>query len=338
MPNDGIIVIESTAEGRDGEFYKMCGRALKMQEANADLTERDYRMHFVPWWDAPEYVLPNATFALTDKDKKYFDELEAKIGRAIDMAHKRWYVQTRDADFSGDDEKMWQEYPGTPDEAFQVSTEGTYYAQQLALARKQGHICVVPHASGIPVNTFWDIGSSDGTAIWLHQKVGLTHRFIGFIEGWGEPYDYFAKEMQKTQYLWGTHYVPHDVMHKRQQGKVVKAPITDLKALAIGGEWHVVPVIDDLQTGIQLVRSVFSQCWFDAVACDAGIKHLEGYRKQWNERLACWSDKPVKNVHTEAADALRQFAQSHELVGAQVKQQPKVETVTPSHYWNRRSA
>ena len=28
-----------------------------------------------------------------------------------------------------------------------------------------------------------DIGNSDGTAVWLHQHVGMTDRFIGFIEG-----------------------------------------------------------------------------------------------------------------------------------------------------------
>jgi hypothetical protein len=51
------------------------------------------------------------------------------------------------------------------------------------------------------------------------------------------------------------------------------------------------------------------------VNCKEGLIHLEGYRKAWNERLGCWSDQPVKNVHTEGADSFRQFAQSIQSAG-----------------------
>src|SRR3546814_10877767 len=49
VPLDGIAIIESTAEGQDGEFYKMTQRAIGLADAKAKLSPRDYRFHFFPW-------------------------------------------------------------------------------------------------------------------------------------------------------------------------------------------------------------------------------------------------------------------------------------------------
>lgn len=309
VPLDGIAIIESTAEGRDGEFYTMSQRAKALHEKAQKLTERDYRFHFFPWWGEPAYAI-NSDQSISDKDTEYFDKIEGLQGCTISHPQRCWYVATRDSDFSGDAEKMWQEYPSTPDEAFQVSTEGTYYAVQLAAARKQGRIGVVPHMDGYPVNTFWDIGSGDGTAVWLHQQVGLQHRFIGFIEGWGEPYSYFIQKLQAKGYVWGKHRLPHDAAHKRQQGRVIASPEDELKKLGLGGEWVIVPVVDDINTGIQLTRGAFGQSWFDETECALGLAHLGAYRKTWNVKGACWSDTPRHDIHSEASDAYRQFGQS----------------------------
>jgi hypothetical protein len=316
VPLDGIAIIESTAEGRDGDFYAMTKRAQALAQKGADLTPRDYRFHFFPWWGEEAYRIEAGDVAITDKDREYFEKVEASQGCTLDETQRRWYVATRDADFSGDQEKMWQEYPSTPDEAFQVSTEGTYYAVQLATARKTGRIGAVPHIDGLPVNTFWDIGGGDGTAIWLHQLLGAQHRFIRFLEGWGEPYSFYIAKMQALGYVWGTHYLPHDAAHKRQRGTSMAAAIDDLKKLELGGKWVIVPVISDISHGIQLTRAALGQSWIDEEGCKDGIAHLDAYRKTWNERGACWSDTPQHSIHSEAADAIRQFAQSLERLNA----------------------
>ena len=135
------------------------------------------------------------------------------------------------------------------------------------------------------------------------------NRFIGFIEGWEKPYSHFGAELQRTGYVWGTHYLPHDAEHKRQQGSVIASPLDELSKLAIGGSWDVVERIPDLQHGIQMTRAAFSTYYFDEAACKDGLIHLAGYKKKWNRSAGAWSDEPLKNKHTEAADALRQHAQ-----------------------------
>lgn len=311
VPLDGIAIIESTAEGQEGEFYKLTQRAMAVHEQGRELTPRDYRFHFFPWWQDPAYRLETSGVPLTKDDEEYFAQIEAEMGITLDPEQRNWYVATREADFSSDEEKMWQEYPSTPEEAFKVSTEGTYYPKQLTAARKQKRIGRVPYVEGVPVNTFWDIGNSDGTAIWLHQRVGLEDRFIGFMENWGESYAHYVGELQKLGYLWGTHYLPHDADHKRQQGDTTASPREQLEAMTLGGSWEVVPRVDDLNHGINKTRAAFTTCWFDEAGCKKGLAHLAAYRKQWNEHAGCWSTHPRKDVHTEAADAFRQFAQGY---------------------------
>ncbi len=309
VPSDGVIVIESTAEGQSGEFYNMATRALALEEKGATLNVRDYRLHFFPWFEEPTYRTQGEVVT-TDADREYFGKVTSETLAQLDEGQRRWYIATRESDFSGEAAKMWQEYPSTPREAFQVSTEGTYYAQQLTKARTEKRITRVPYVEGVPVNTFWDIGSSDGTAIWLHQRIQFQDRFIGFIENWGEPYAYYIAELQKLRYVWGSHYLPHDADHERQQGDRIAAPIDELREFGIGGSWIIVPAVDDVNHGIQAMRTAFTACYFDEEKCAAGLKHLGSYRKVWNARAGGWSSRPRKDDgHSEAADALRQFAQ-----------------------------
>lgn len=304
----GMIVVESTAEGQAGEFFKIVMRAIRIDDEGKELNERDFRLSFFPWHDEPDYVLAQDQRE-TKEDTEYFLEVEAAIGKKLSRQQRNWYIATRDADFSGDEEKMWQEYPSTVEEAFKVSTEGTYYHKQLAKARKQKRIGFFPHVEGIPVHTFWDIGNSDGTGIWLMQQIGGERRFIRYIENWGEPYSHYISELQAMGYPWGIHHLPHDAGQQRQEAETVETPADKLEAFKLGGRWEIVPRIDDINHGIQMTRAAFSSCTFDAVGCKEGLIHLQNYRKEWDENRGTWKLKPRHDIHSEAADAFRQYAQ-----------------------------
>ncbi|ARV77102.1 large terminase protein [Pseudomonas phage Skulduggery] len=305
----GLIFIESTAEGQDGEFYTMSVEAKRLHDGGKKLSTKEYKFHFFPWWGAMEYRLDPDTVYISPEDDDYFDAVEQAMGCIIDVEQRAWYVGTRQADFSGQTEKMWQEYPSTPDEAFQKSTEGCYYTKQIITLRKQKRITAVPYMPGYPVNTFWDIGHSDGTAIWFHQRVGQQDRFINFMEDWGEPYSHFVEQMQKTGYVWGTHYLPHDGNHVRQGQDMSLSPLQMLENLGLKNI-EIVPRVSELQHGITATRNAFATCWFDADLCKKGIVHLELYQKDFNKQTQSWKDVPLKNVHTEGADSFRQFAQA----------------------------
>lgn len=313
VPKSGMVFIESTAEGQEGEFYKMSLRSQKLYEAGVKLNRKQYQFHFFAWWEAPEYRMPAGSCVITQEEHDYFDQVEQKVGTTLDIEQRTWWIVTRDEDFSGSEETMWQEYPSFPEEAFQVSLEGTYFAKQFQQARKGKRIIeTLPAVPGVPCWTFWDIGNSDGTAIWVMQKVGTEFRLIDYYEAWGEPYSHAAQWLQSRGYTYSTHYLPHDADHQRQGSTMNESPKEMLEALMPGHDFEIVPRIEDINWGIQQTRNVFPMLYFNVECCKEGIRHLELYRKKWNAKQERWSEQPDKaHGHSEAADALRQFAQAY---------------------------
>lgn len=318
VPTNGVLVIESTAEGREGEFFKMVQIAESNEASGKNLTPRDYRLHFYAWWMEEKYRIDAGTVDLTREDHEYFEKVEIEVKKALgldlhlDPEQKAWYVATRRADFSGAEERMWQEYPSYPAEAFQVSTQGNWYAKDMIELRKRGGITRVP-CLDLPVNTFWDIGNSDGCAIWFHQDLRGEDRFIDYFEDHNEDLRHYVAELRKKGYVFDTHHLPHDADHKRlsDYNRSTKEMLQDLMP---GERFTIVPIITELVTGIQQTRKHLKGAYFDETACDKGIKRIEGYRKRFNRAENRYTDQPDKsNGCSEGADALRQWAQAKEL-------------------------
>jgi len=310
---NGVTFIESTAEGQEGPFYEMTTKAEQLKLQGKKLSPKDYRFNFFPWWVEPKYSMDATDVIITPKDNEYFDSIEAEAQCTLTLRQRAWWCSTRDTDFGGQPEKMWQEFPSTSKEAFQQSSEGCYYTVQMTSVRKQGRIGHVAHRTGYPVNTFWDIGNGDGTAVWLHQRVGQCDNFIKFIEGWGEPYAYFVNQLQNTGYVWGKHYLPHDGNHERQGEKENISPKVMLTRLGLNPKNIViVPRTPDISHGIQVTRDKFATAWFDETECAAGIIHLDRYSKKWNASTGRFSDTPKHDIHSEGADAFRQYGQAYD--------------------------
>ena len=312
VPKSGILIIESTAEGQDGEFYRIVMRALDMQRAGRALTPRDYRIHFFAWWEAQEYELEPDSVELTETDLQYFAEVEHRTGKKLSNRKRAWYVATRDGDFSGDATKMWQEYPSYPEEAFRVSTDGCYYAEQVAKAREQRRIVPRVPLAPAPVNTFWDIGRGDMTAIWFHQQVGVEDRFVGYYENTGEDLSHYVAEMLRRGYVFGTHFLPHDATARRigkdaDSNQTIKEMLEELLP---GHRFEVIDRISNIQAGIQQTRDCFASAVFDEAACKQGLLRLANYRKAWNKTLGRWHDYPQHDDNSHGADAFRQWAQA----------------------------
>lgn len=307
VPLNGITIIESTAEGAEGKFYDMTQKAMAHDEQSKELSQRDWRFHFFPWWQEERYRMDPENAVITNKDNQYFDKIEAEMGCVLDDDQCAWYVATRDADFVGSEENMLQEYPSTPKEAFEVSAEGCYYTNQLTIVRKQGRVLRIP-VLNVPVNTFWDVGNSDGTAIWFHQQVGMEDRFIGYYEEHGEDLTHYMRELQRRGFLWNKHFLPHDAKHARLSlnNKSIEQQLHGLGLRNM----VIVPVTPTINAGIQLTRQQMASCYFDEVECKDGLLRLAGYKKKWNASTGRWSDEPCHDTNSEGADAFRQFAQA----------------------------
>ncbi|HCK29045.1 terminase [Acinetobacter ursingii] len=315
VPTNGIAVIESTAEGRVGDFHDKVQISQKNFASRKKLGPKDYRFHFYAWWQEPKYRIDASSVIVTASEHDYFDRVEVTVREKmgimchIDPDQRAWYVSTRASDLSGDHALMWQEYPSFPDEAFQVSTEGNYYANDMLDLRKRGGITKI-EVLDIPVCTFWDIGNHDGCAIWYHQNINQQDRFIRYYEAHGEDLRHYAAEIQSHGYVYQTHFLPHDAAHQRL-GDYNKSVLDQLQELLPGHNFIVIPRITQLTAGILMTRKYLKNAWFDEARCQLGIQRLEGYKKKFSQQDNRYIDQPDKsNGCSEGADALRQWSQA----------------------------
>lgn len=223
-----------------------------------------------------------------------------------------WFPKSLEKERLRDKKQRPELYEHIWEGAFLEYVTGSYFAEQLRAAKDENRITNLPTLDSHPCMTFWDIGNSDGTAIWVVQRIGKEYRLINFYEDWNKPYSHAVKWLQSLNLVWGEMYLPHDADHKRQGKNDNKSPKEMLEELLPGVDWEIVPRIADITWGIQQTRDIFPMLWFDKDKTSKGVDHLTAYRRRWSESTHRWLDKPDKSEgHSEAADALRQLAQAY---------------------------
>ncbi len=303
-----LIDVESTAEGRSGEFYERVQISRrhtdKANAENRDLRPMEWRFHFFAWWQDPQYTTDPKGVAITERLQRYFDEtLRDKYGIELTAGQKAWYALKLE---DQGDEDMKREYPSFPDEAFDVAVQGAYFASQMALIRRKGQIRKVPYDPRLPVFTFWDLGRNDNTAIWFMQYAFGEFRMIRYYENSGESLQFYCRKLREFEYHYSTCYLPHDaeVTDFSSGDNMSRREIVE----AMGFSVEVVPRCPDKREAIQAARDILPLCWFDEELCADGIIHLDNHRKKWNEQYGDWMDEPFRGPDKHAADALEQMA------------------------------
>ena len=274
------IIIESTAEGKEGYFHDMIQEArLKI---GSELTPLDFKFFFFPWWKHPEYTIGVKT-DLTADLKDYFAKLQLD-GVVLRDPQKWWYANK----WKTQREDMFREFPSTPDEAFSASQEGYWYASYLKELYDSGHVTNVAYDRAIPVHTAWDLGQADSMAIWFFQVTRSGD--ISIIDFWQKnntPLDQVAILLKSKGYNYGTHIWPHDANARDRSGITF---VQQARPLGITG---VVLEPHNFMQGIALVKTTLSKCWFDKTRCAEGLKLLENYKKRWSSSFGGWTSEPV---------------------------------------------
>lgn len=304
-----MLIIESTAKGQSGKFYDLCMMALNFARSKNKLTEMDYKFFFFPWFLNPEYEMTNTGVVIPQTMTDYFNKIEIIFENAdgtrgvkIPIEKRRWYVKK--LEIQG--EEMKSEFPSTPEEAFEASIEGAIYGKELEKTRRDSRICFVPHDSRLEVDTYWDLGVGDYMSIWFVQQYGKEVRLIDFYENSGEGLPHYATMLQTKRdqlgYKYGRHYAPHDIEVREMSTGKTRLEVALEPGIGINFE---VGKKIGIQEGIEATKRIFHRFWFDEARCSAGIKHLDGYRKDWDDKLGVWKSEPRHDLHSHCADALR---------------------------------
>ena len=229
------------------------------------------------------------------------------------QGQKDWYTKVFRASETGilDDEELEAARVMMSEDQFQQEFEcswvanvpGAIFGKELQESLESGRITSVPHDPAARVDTYWDLGIGDSTAIWFAQNVGRAVHIIDFYEARGEGLPHYASILQQKGYLYGSHHAPHDIdVRELGTGKSRREIAWDL-----GINFRVVPKLP-LEDGIHAAQMLIPRCWFDRDNCKVGLEALRHYHRAYNTRTRSFRASPVHDWSSHAADAFRYLA------------------------------
>jgi phage terminase large subunit len=195
--------------------------------------------------------------------------------------------------------------------SFEASVKGAVYARELQGAREAGRITRVPYDPALPVDTDWDLGMGDQTAIWFSQSLYSGEvRLIDYYAHRGEGLAHYKavlnEKAERRGFVYGDHWAPHDI-----QVRELGTGRSRLEAAqSLGLRFRVTPKIG-LDDGIHAARMLLPRCWFDAEHVTEGLECLQNYRWDFNTRIQDYKPVPVHDWASHGADAFRGLASRH---------------------------
>lgn len=226
---------------------------------------------------------------------------------------------------------------------FDAAVPGSYFGPQIMAAQDEGRIGQFGHVASMKVDTAWDIGVDDYTAIWFLQDNGKRVRAIDYVETSGEGPDSIVPsflpelnpdraaglarlaELGRGPYEYRNHFLPHDVM-VREWGAGAKTrfqTLTEfgLKPIRVG-------VAQNPVERINATRRLLPVISFDAKRCAAGLDRLRNYRKRWNKAMGIFGE-PLHDENSHGSDALGEYA-----VNSRIAPKPKLPSEPPKDRWS----
>lgn len=137
VPLDGMIFIESTAEGMSGRFYEMFSKNwVNRDEITPTMSRATFMPHFYNWtWDDRELSKIGDPIPVSKMDTAEIDWAEYKKEHNLsDIEITYYYLKWMQ--LGNDIHKLRQEYPTTAEEAF-VNSGQTYFPTTKVVSLKQ---------------------------------------------------------------------------------------------------------------------------------------------------------------------------------------------------------
>jgi phage terminase large subunit len=255
-----------------------------------------------------------ATFIGTPKGKNGFYDLWEAARQSPD-----WFALMLKASETGlvkpgelaDARKMMtpEQYEQEYECSFDAAIVGAYYGQAVTQLEKDKRIRSVPWEPSLPVYTAWDLGLDDATAIWFVQAAGSEIRVIDYYETNNTALTDVAKVIRNDKpYTYGEHYLPHDA--EIRELMTAKSRKDSLESLGIRP--IVIAPKNSVEDGINAARLMLPKCVFDETKCKQGLEALKQYRRDWDDKLKTFRQRPLHDWTSHAADAFRYLAMSFE--------------------------
>ena len=199
----------------------------------------------------------------------------------------------------GDEGLFRQEYYCS----FEAGDAATYYGGIVDKLEDGGKVASVPYDPSMLVDTAWDLGMDDCTAVWFIQRSPFDYRVIDYYEASGAGLDHYVGVLRDKNYAYGDHYLPHDA-EVRELG-TGRSRVETLRSLGLR---PTVARRQSVEDGINAVRLILPKCAFDRERARVGLDKLRMYRRAYDEARGIFSPRPLHDHTSHAADAFRTYA------------------------------
>lgn len=189
--------------------------------------------------------------------------------------------------------------------SFDAAITGSVYGRQMAEAEISGRFKLGIYDGEHLVNTAWDLGYDDSTAIWWWQKIGNEIRIIDYYENYGQDIEHYCGIIKARSYKYAKHFVPHDAANKllAAGGRSIVQ-----QAHALGVTMYVVSATSQ-QNSIEAARKTLEICWFDPIKCEQGINALKQYQFEFDDDKKIFRNKPRHDWSSHGSDAFEIIGQ-----------------------------
>lgn len=186
--------------------------------------------------------------------------------------------------------------------SFHAAVRGSYYGEKLTEIEGNGQIGKIMYNPRYPVDTHWDLGIGDSTAIIFRQKINGFYNYIDYLEANGKGVEYYIKELEKKPYVYGRHVWPHDGKNKDFiTGQTRLEAVKEMKP-----DWHwEVLTKQSIDDGIQAARRRLAISYFDKDKCQRLLDCLKNYQREWDGKLMMFKKTPKHDWTSHGSDAFR---------------------------------
>lgn len=289
--NNGWAIFNSTPKGKNHMYDLM----ISIQG-----NENWYYSFLQALWpDRPNYWPVISTVELDDKLKakeitfnSWYEQATRQTVEVIDQERKEGM----------EEDYIEQEYGCS----FVAGQKGAYYIDCINKAREEKRIGTFIYNDHRYVDTFWDLGLTDDTAVWFRQVEGNKITWIDYYENNTQNMMHYINKLREKGYRYRTHYLPHDGSHSTLQTGMSNKDIfmRMCEQAGISADVYVAQKPASKQTPIQLVRERFNRYHFNESACADGIKKLELFHRQYDRATKTYRDYPAHDWTCHAADAI----------------------------------
>jgi len=185
--------------------------------------------------------------------------------------------------------------------SFDAALRGAIYGTEMERAEQEGRIKELALDPNLPLDIVADLGYTDDTVLTFFQKSPggiLIHEVYSNNE---LDWDHYLDEMDSRDVR--DVYLPHDARAKNlQTGRSIME-----QTIKRGYRPRLVPD-HKLRDGIASTRKLLPYTYWNRSLTSGGIEAMKSYRREWDDKLGCYRDRPVHDWSSHIADCIRYLA------------------------------